>query len=139
MKHFLTDSCKYINNHLMLFYIWKRHSSSLPAPYYFCFTGEGSTTAVNITDIIYFLLYICSFLRANDKRKRFSFVLPLFLIKSPLPCREGWELEKHSYSGLQTEDISYKTGHLDMYFLFVIPELLIKTWCKCSSLSQLCL
>lgn len=97
MKHFLTDSCKYINNHLMLFYIWKRHSSSLPAPYYFCFTGEGSTTAVNITDIIYFLLYICSFLRANDKRKRFSFVLPLFLIKSPLPCREGWELEKKAF------------------------------------------
>lgn len=66
-------------------------------PHYFCFTGEGSTTAVNITDIIYFLLYICSFLRVNDKRKRFSFVLPLFLIKRLLPCREGWELEKKAF------------------------------------------
>lgn len=53
--------------------------------HYFCFTREGSPTAVNITDNIYFLLYICSLLRVRDKRKRFSFVLPLFLIKRQSP------------------------------------------------------
>lgn len=67
---------------------------------------EGSATAVNMTDNIYFLLYTCSFLRANNKKRRFSFVLPPFLVKRQVSKR------KHSSNVPPTEDRAYETGHL---------------------------
>lgn len=90
---------------------------------------EGSATAVNMTDKIYFLLYTCSFLRANNKKRRFSFVLPPFLVKRQVSKR------KHSSNVPPTEDRAYETGHLviRVYFPFVIPEPLIKTSFTCSS------
>lgn len=48
---------------------------------------EGSATAVNITDNIDFLLHICSFLRTNNKKGRFSLVLPPFPVKGQVSTR----------------------------------------------------
>lgn len=74
---------------------------------------EGSTTAVNITDNIYFLLHTCSFLRANNKKRRFSLVLPPFPVKGPRLYQVEAGKRKHSSNVPPTEDVvAYKTGHL---------------------------
>ena len=131
-----TFSYRFLKIYEQSSYVSQHHLTFLRMPLFLFHQREGSIMAVNVTDNKYFLLCVCLFLRVNDKMKSLSFVLPLSLIKQQNSTT--WKAEsqksKHSQNGFQTEDISYKPGHLVMCLPFVIPEPLIKTSFKQCSL-----